>query len=185
MTWPTSTTTTAKQIPNRGRQLICSPIRSLRVILARIWKIKVSRRVVATSPDTRRWLIGSFAGWGTIVLSLLGVGLLVILGSWIRNISTRYELTKERLIINRGLFVRTEDEIELFRVKDVRVSYSLLNQMAGIGTVSLTSSDQTTRGGPLVMQSIPQARSFRETLRRLVNEERARRGVHELDTDIL
>ena len=141
--------------------------------------------IVQFRASTRRWLVGSFAGWGTIALSFVGVGLVIIIARWLRNIATRYELTSERLIINHGIIVRTEDEIELFRVKDVRVTYSLLNQIADIGTVFLTSTDQTTRGGPLILHSIPQARAFRETLRRLVNDERAKRGVRELDTDFV
>jgi hypothetical protein len=90
-------------------------------------------------------------------------------------------VTQERLIVRRGLVFKSIDEIELYRVKDVRMDFSLLNQWAGIGRICLTSSDETTRGGDLVMRDIPDAHRRREELRRLVDAARRQRGVREID----
>ena len=78
--------------------------------------------------STGRWLIGSLAGLGTLVLCLVGVGLVIIALRWLQNIATSYELTDQRLIIRTGIFNKKTDEIELYRVKDVTVAYSLINQ---------------------------------------------------------
>lgn len=133
--------------------------------------------------STGRWLIGSLAGWGTLVLCLIGVGLVIIALRWLQNIATSYELTDQRLIIRTGIFNKKTDEIELYRVKDVTVAYSLINQWADIGAISITSSDPTTQGGTLVLRDIPRARAIREELRTLVDQARQTRRVRELDVD--
>ena len=133
--------------------------------------------------STRRWLLGSFAGWGTLLTCLAGVGFVIIGVRWLKNRSASYEITDQRLIIKRGILFKTIDEIELYRIKDVRLGYSLLNQMTDIGTIILTSSDRTTGGGEFPLRDIPMARDRREGLRKLVDRARQRRGVRELDVE--
>ena len=73
------------------------------------------------------------------------------------------------------------DEIELYRIKDVRMNFTLLNQLTGIGTICLTTSDETTRAGDFLMRDVPRAHARREELRRLVDAARRKRGVREID----
>lgn len=155
--------------------------------------------------STLGWLRGTAAGLGTALLFLLGVVLtiggvgeaqtgmpalplalsiaaLVILAIvWVRNMAAKYEITEERLIIHQGIIFKSVDEIELYRIKDVRLTFSLLGQWAGIGTMSISSSDETTRGGDLVLACIDRAKERRETLRRLVDTARQKRRVREID----
>lgn len=131
--------------------------------------------------STWGWLRGTLLGWLTLLLCLVGVGLIIILVQWIRNLDTTYELTEDRLILRKGIFVKSVDEIELYRVKDVRMDFTLISQWAGIGTISIDSSDETTRGGALVMPHIERAAERREEMRRLVDAARQKRRVRELD----
>jgi len=133
--------------------------------------------------STSRWLIGSFAGWGTLLLCLVGVGLVIVAVRWLRNVATSYELTDQRLIIESGIVNRHIDEIELFRIKDVKLDYSLLNGWADIGCITINSSDPTTAGAPLILHDVPSARAVREEMRALVNEARRARNVREIDVD--
>jgi uncharacterized membrane protein YdbT with pleckstrin-like domain len=147
------------------------------------------------------WFLGTAAGLGTVILGLLGIGLtigvagewgawpLVLTGvalliagfKWLEVMGSLYQITPERLILKQGIFMKSIDEIELYRVKDVRMDYSLLNQWAGIGNICLTSSDETTRTGELTMRNVPQALKRREELRALVDAARKQRGVREMD----
>ena len=131
--------------------------------------------------STWGWLRGTLAGWGTLLLCLIGVGLIIVLVKWIANLATTYEVTEDRLILHKGILVKSIDEIELYRVKDVRIDFSIVNQMADIGTITITSSDETTRDAPLVIRDVDQARARREKLRELVNTARRARGVREID----
>jgi uncharacterized membrane protein YdbT with pleckstrin-like domain len=152
-------------------------------------------------PSTTGWLKGTLAGWGTVLLLIAGVVLWIMdvaglgmywlvlsvvavglfLWRWFQNLASRYELTEQRLIIRRGLVAKSVDEIELYRIKDVRINFSLINQIAGIGTISIASSDETTRGGDLVIRDVEKAQERRETLRRLVDAARQKRLVREVD----
>ena len=151
--------------------------------------------------STLGWLIGTAAGLGTILLGLAGIvlaamgvaelglywlaltvaALAIVLVKWVQNLAATYEMTEERLIIRRGIIFKSVDEIELYRIKDVRIDFSLLNQMAGIGRITISSSDETTRGGDLVIPEIQKAQERREQLRRLVDTARQKRRVREID----
>ncbi len=147
------------------------------------------------------WLFGTAAGLGTILLGLAGIvltvaaagdwgawpllltvlSLAIVQWRWVGVMSELYQLTPERLILRRGIVMKSIDEIELYRVKDIRMNFSLLNQMAGIGTICLASSDETTRTGELVIRCVPRAQERREALRNLVDAARRQRGVREMD----
>jgi uncharacterized membrane protein YdbT with pleckstrin-like domain len=126
-------------------------------------------------------MVGAAGDWGAWPLALTGLAVLIVLWKWIQNMAAKYEITPERLIVRRGIVFKSIDEIELYRVKDVRMDFSLLNQWAGIGNICLTSSDETTRVGDLVMRNIDKAQPRREELRRLVDAARQKRGVREID----
>ena len=131
--------------------------------------------------STWGWLRGTLAGWATLALCLVGVGLIIVLIKWIENIATTYEITEDRLVLRKGIFVKSIDEVELYRVKDVRLDFTLINQWANIGTITVTSSDETTRDAPLVIRDVDNANARREELRGLVEAARQKRRVRELD----
>ncbi len=158
-------------------------------------------------PSTLGWLRGTLAGWGTILLGIAGVagtllasaGTIPLVGlewapllllvaavviavvKWVQNLAASYDLTQERLIVRRGIIMKSVDEVELYRVKDVRINFSLINQLAGLGHITITSSDETTRSGELLLRDIERAQPRREQLRRLVDTARQKRQVREID----
>lgn len=129
------------------------------------------------------WMFGTLMGWLTLALCFVLIGFLVLAWKFVENISASYELTTQRLIVRTGIFMKRVDEIELFRVKDVRVDFSLINQLTGIGQITLRSSDPSSQGLEFVLRDVPDARNRRETLRTLVDQARQRRRVREFDVD--
>lgn len=92
-----------------------------------------------------------------------------------------YELTTERLNVNTGVFSKRFDAVELYRVKDTRITQSFFQRMCGLATVTIVSSDRTT---PIVhLLSIPMtaANEIRESIRKLSESLRQLKGVREID----
>jgi uncharacterized membrane protein YdbT with pleckstrin-like domain len=149
-------------------------------------------------PCTARAMFGTAVGWlylavmllaGVLVASgyslagllLLLVGAVIVFAVWLHNITTTYTITSQRLIIHQGVFVRSVDDIELYRVKDLFTQFSLLNQITNIGTIRVLSSDPTTGDCAFFMRHVFKPQERRETLRNLVDRQRTGRGVREVD----
>ena len=141
--------------------------------------------LVALHPATFRWLFGTVAGWLLIGACFMIVGIPILLLILINDLCTKYTITNQRITIAKGIIFRTVDEIELYRVKDVKVDYSLLNQLFNIGIVSLHSTDVTSKGSVLQLRYITDARKIRELLRNTVEVARRNRGVREIDMGLV
>jgi len=57
--------------------------------------------------------------------------------------STRYQVTPDRIEWSRGILNRHVDNIDMFRVIDLKMRRSLLDCILGIGTVICTSKDES------------------------------------------
>ena len=85
--------------------------------------------------------------------------------------STFYILTNQRLRILSGRLSKKEEEIELIRIKDIRVKQGLMDRAKGIGDVEVVSADETTPN--LVLKDIKDPVGVKETIRNAVRAERS------------
>ncbi len=88
---------------------------------------------------------------------------------------TRYTLTDNRLLVNSGLFSLREDEVKLYRVRDVVMTQSLGERLFGVGTVTVVSSDAASPELPLL--HIKNPRDVKEVLTHQVEERRTRNRI--------
>lgn len=95
---------------------------------------------------------------------------------WALPISfTVYTLTPTRIVIQRGLLNIKEEEIMLFRVRDISYSQNLFERIAGTGTVTITSTDATT---PVVrLEHVKAAQDVKALLLQLVEDNRRKNRV--------
>jgi membrane protein YdbS with pleckstrin-like domain len=116
---------------------------------------------------------------GRIVLGILLapviVGLVLLASVWWRIRSSRYRLTTQRLFVQRGLFMKQTNEMELYRVKDVRVDQGLVQRLLGVGSITVLSSDDSTPAVTLLGVDRPQ--DVKETIRTHYRAARKREGV--------
>lgn len=56
---------------------------------------------------------------------------------------TRYALSEDRLFLSIGFLSIKDDEMLLYRVRDITVSRSLWQRMFGVGTITIQSSDKS------------------------------------------
>jgi uncharacterized membrane protein YdbT with pleckstrin-like domain len=120
-------------------------------------------------------LTGRYTPWMDYAAYILAV-VFTFPGLWsfLGQITTNYECTTERLIIRKGILVRTEDEVELYRVVDVLQSANVLQMLVGVGTVFVKSTDQT---GNVSIASVTQSSRVRNLIRTASEECKTRRGT--------
>ena len=88
---------------------------------------------------------------------------------------TRYALSEDRLFTSVGFLSIKDDEILLYRVRDIDTSRSLWQRLFGVGTVTVMSSDKTMPN--LVLKNIKDPVMVKEMLHKQVEEMKIRRRV--------
>ncbi len=89
---------------------------------------------------------------------------------------TRYAITEDRLFLSVGFLNIRDEEVLLYRIRDINTSRSLWQRLFGVGTVSVISSDKSLP--TLVMKNIKRPVQVKELLHRQVEEMKIRRRVH-------
>ena len=86
---------------------------------------------------------------------------------------TKYTLTEEQIIINTGFLNQEENNCYMYKVQDTVLSSSLLQRMAGLGTVVCKTSDVTHP--QLVMKNIKNARKIKDFIIENSEDQRMKR----------
>ena len=88
---------------------------------------------------------------------------------------TRYALSKDRLFVSVGFLNIKDDEILLYRVRDIDTSRNLWQRLFGVGTVIIMSSDKSMP--TLVLKNIKDPVATKELIHEQVEEMKIRRRV--------
>lgn len=88
---------------------------------------------------------------------------------------TRYGMSEDRLFISVGFLSIRDDEILLYRVRDIDTSRSLWQRIFGVGTVTISSSDKTMP--TLVLKNIKNPIEVKEQIHHQVEEIKLKRRV--------
>ncbi|MDD5063603.1 MAG: PH domain-containing protein [Phycisphaerae bacterium] len=76
-------------------------------------------------------------------LGLAALVMLVLFTKIARLKATRYEVSTDRIEWSRGLLNRKMDNIDMFRIIDLKLRRSLLDCIIGIGTVTVMTTDKS------------------------------------------
>ena len=88
---------------------------------------------------------------------------------------TRYALSEDRLFLSVGFISIKDDEVLLYRIRDITTSRSLWQRLFGVGTVTVVSSDKTMP--TLILKNIKRPIAVKELLHKQVEEMKIRRRV--------
>ena len=88
---------------------------------------------------------------------------------------TRYQLSDDRLFLSVGFLNIKDDEVLLYRVRDITTSRTLGQRLFGVGTVTISSSDKTMP--TLVLQNVKDPVFVKELIHKQVEEMKDRRRV--------
>ena len=88
---------------------------------------------------------------------------------------TRYQLSEDRLFVSEGFLNIKDDEVLLYRVRDIDTRRSLWQRLFGVGTVTVMSSDKTMP--MLVLKNIRDPLFVKELIHKQVEEMKIQRRV--------
>ena len=109
--------------------------------------------------------------WIIVVLTL-GIALIFY---WLKSLAISYEITSQRVRIERGILSKLKDSIELFRVDHFDLHKPLGMRLVGYCVLHLRSSDANYE--TVMLYGIPNLESLADTLRECSLRERGRRRV--------
>lgn len=114
-----------------------------------------------------------YSAWQWLaVVATLGLAYLYY---WVRSVAITYAITSQRVRIERGIFSKIKESVELFRIDHFDVHKPLGMRLAGHCLLHLRSSDA---GFPSIMvYGIPNLEPLGDTLREHSLKERTRRKV--------
>jgi len=111
---------------------------------------------------------------GRWVLSVLTLGI-AALCYWIASLSTRFEITTQRVRIERGVLSKSRQDTEIYRIDDISLEQPLGMRMLGHAILFLRSTDRSTP--EIRLYGVPGLAALSEQLRECALRERERRGV--------
>lgn len=88
---------------------------------------------------------------------------------------TRYTLTTKKILITTGFLTKREEEIRLYRIKDISWSQTIFQRIFGVGSLHITSSDSTLPN--LDIEQIKDSKEIKNLISSAVESSRVKAGV--------
>ena len=92
---------------------------------------------------------------------------------------TRYRLSEDRLFCEKGFFNITQDEVLLYRVRDLQLNLKLTQRIFGVGTVCVVSSDKSIPHRDLV--NVRRPREVKEMIHQRVEAAKDSRRMRTME----
>jgi len=142
-------------------------------------EINIEEEKVLWKENPSHWTKFGYYLLSVILIPLFGIGLIMLLVVFLKLKYTIYTLTDQRIIIQTGIFSRSIESIELYRIKDIKMNASFTQRLVGIGNIMMVSSDKSTPSISLSGFYNPNIK-FNQ-LRASVETCRLKKGVKEFD----
>lgn len=130
-----------------------------------------------------QWLnIGYFLltiGLTFVSMELAFISLIILIWKSLVLYFTKWSYTTDTILERVGVFNVTTDEIQFFRIKDLRLYQPLLYRIVGISRLILITSDKFKP--VLVLDGIRNGKRKRDMLKALAISSRREMGVREFD----
>ncbi len=157
---------------------VCAETIKTAAIKCRFCGTDLAAFVAAREAETERQLFAGHpaatyrVGQRLLVFFTLG---LAYLWYWLNSRATTYQITSQRIRVERGLLSKTKDTIELFRIDHFDLEKPLGMRLVGHCLLRLRSSDPNFP--TVTLYGIPNLEALADQLRDCSLHERARRKV--------
>jgi membrane protein YdbS with pleckstrin-like domain len=129
--------------------------------------------------EDQSWTVGGYR-----IIAGFGLGLIVVFAlvmKIVRLKMTRYEVSPDRIEWSRGILDRRVDNIDMFRVIDLKMRRSVLDCIFGIGTVGLITTDKDKKDPKFEFEKIHSPRELYDIIKKASLEVDRRTGVVHLE----
>lgn len=113
-----------------------------------------------------------------LLLCICGICTAILIYRFVYLRRMEYRVSNEQLIFEHGVFCRSSDYIELYRVVDFREHRSFFQQLSGLKTVSIYSGDRTTPR--LDIKGVKDGVNLVAHIRERVEYNKKRKGIYEI-----
>jgi uncharacterized membrane protein YdbT with pleckstrin-like domain len=131
------------------------------------------------------WWVGWAFDTGVHPMWIAAGGLLPlvigVLYSWLVKIGSEYRLYQDSIEVDHGIVSRSIDNLQLFRIRDLKLQQSVVGRIFGVGDISVTSTDQSTPH--LTIRGVDDPRALYDALRELVARSQATRRTMIVEGD--
>ena len=110
-----------------------------------------------------------------VVLGFVLLVAIVCLGYYLKSASIHYQITTQRIKLERGLLSKVQESLELFRIDHFELHKPLGMRLVGQGSLHLFSSDAELEN--FYIYGVPSLEALADTLRTCQLRERSRRGL--------
>lgn len=118
---------------------------------------------------------------GALLLTIFTLGIYAIF-AWLRAKGTSYRITTQRIVVERGIFGKRMEQIDLYRIVDYVVERPFGQRIMGTGNIVLEAMDKTTP--EIRIEGIrTDVVALYERLRFCTEAEKKRRGVRLMDME--
>ena len=107
-------------------------------------QINIEEEKILWKENPSHWTKLGYYIISVILIPVFGLGLIMLLFVFLKLKYTIYTLTDQRIIIQTGVFSRSIESIELYRIKDIKLNASFTQRIVGIGNILMVSSDKST-----------------------------------------
>lgn len=92
---------------------------------------------------------------------------------------TKYRLSDDRLFLEKGLLNVKEEEVLLYRIRDIKLTMNLFQRMFGVGNICVLSSDQSAPHLDIV--NVKDPRRIKELIHQSVEDAKEKRRVRPME----
>jgi hypothetical protein len=110
-----------------------------------------------------------------VVLGFVLLVAIICLRYYLKSISTHYEITNQRIKLERGLLSKLQESLELFRIDHFELHKPFGMRLVGQSSLHLFSSDAELKN--FYLYGVPDLEALADTLRGCQLRERSRRGL--------
>jgi uncharacterized membrane protein YdbT with pleckstrin-like domain len=131
-------------------------------------------------PDERILFKGHPAVIGSVTRLLVSIFTLGIgaIWYWLRSINTQYLVTSQRIVIERGIFSREIETLEIYQIDDIQLEKPLNQRIMGTGNIKLLTRDISAP--KLFLERLPvDVRDLYEQMRPCIQQARFRFHVRD------